>query len=863
MVAPPRIPVRASPRPETTNFTDTSIKDSSRTLLVQSPQGLTAQTTIAIGGSVLPSGNIRGSTQEVATDRSRQRVRPPPTARTDKPLPIIPEMLSTLSVQPSGMVHHKGEIDSTSFVSTCKSQQGLGSFQNASNFSVNQPVMIDHIEHLEVHQSSDANGNSLVTLSIVKADFSPKVFATMRDEYVLAGAEYNSSERDDPPRCHPDTRTRFLEELEAHIYSGSRFIWLHGPAGAGKSAIMQTLAEIISPSLACSTLFFSRLDKRQDCKKIFTTLAYNFAIVNAEYRRFLKDRLTSEPGFLAKSLQEQFKRLFILPFLDNHAATNARPWVVIIDGFDESSSETDQCRVLGLIRESILHHSTTTPFVWVISSRAEAHLNGPFSSIEAEIPSFWKTEVSIGTEEASRSAEIYFRTEFAQIRQNYADALPRLWPSEVDLVNLAVASWGLYIFSKTLSGYIAEEDPPDRLERIKYLIKHSGDTSANVSKGKRDNPFRLLDILYTMIMSDIPPNSSPVIPSDDPKRANPNTAYLLDVCNILQLKHHTVYIALRKLCSVLLIPPPEKAHEDGVQFRHVSFADFLVDESRSKEYHISLSNELLKIWQGYCKIAKQSLYQPGRITLTWEPENPAISVFELERRLAQRARSKWLELLTEFFHDSTLCRCNLQYRFSPKISEAVDVLRDLSPFIAGIPRNLGMISKIYYWLCRQHAPTRLQAHVVVRQFALGQLSENDLESMFQGILMRGWACYAPNNQIDLTGLRASEWDRLRQAARFGKEDLLGKHDDNSRVTWRVLGELLRAKEARAAQQGGITVTVMELRPSEFFVIIGPCAAYPPFEERRIPYLVFPFIEPIQTVGAQVSQESSSSSARML
>ncbi|KAJ3560596.1 hypothetical protein NP233_g10730 [Leucocoprinus birnbaumii] len=769
--------------------------------------------------------------------------RPSPSIRPDKELPPIPSM-------PPGMVHENIGIDTFGLV---PASQGLGFFQNASNFSVNQPVMIEHLGRLEIHQSSDSN-----------------VFAAMRNEYVLIGAEYNSSDRDDPPRCYPDTRTRFLDDLQTRIYSGTRVIWLYGPAGAGKSTIMQTLAETIAASLACSTLFFSRLHKRQDCKKIFTTIAYNFACVNVEYRRFLRDRLSSDPGFLAKSLEEQFKRLFILPFLNNRAVSNAKPWVIMIDGLDECNSEPDQCRVLDFIRKSILHYSASTPFVWVISSRMEAHLVGPFSLIESSIQDFWKVEVAIGTQEASKSAETFFRVEFAQIRQHHAGMLPRSWPSEAELVKLAVASWGLYIFSKTLSGYIAEEDPQNRLERIQLLIRQSGNTATSKAARKDgDNPFRLLDILYAMIMSDIPPKYLPTaksilafsliakaafytkdMPSDDSRSENPNVAYLLDVCNILDLSHHYAYRSLRKLYSVLLIPPPEKAHESGVQFRHVSFADFLTDESRSKEYYISLNDELLKIWQGYCRIAKQSMYQPGRITLAWEPANSLISGTDLERRLGRRARLKWLELLTEFFHDNPSCKCRLEYRFLPDISETVTVLRGLSPFIVNIPRNLGTISKLYYWLCKRHAPTQLKMRIVVRQFELGQLTEADLEAMFHGVLMKGWACYAPNNHIDLTGLRASEWDRFKHLAQSSEEDLPWRNDwdSDSKVTWSVLSELLRAKRTPAAQND-IIVTLMQLRQSETFVVIGPCRTYPPFEGRGIPYLVFPFVEPIQTVGA--------------
>ncbi|KAF9441485.1 hypothetical protein P691DRAFT_683745, partial [Macrolepiota fuliginosa MF-IS2] len=57
--------------------------------------------------------------------------------------------------------------------------------------------------------------------------------------YIIPGAEYNSAARDPPPRCHPDTRTQIRAELYKRFNDSTRIVWMHGPAGVGKSAIMQ------------------------------------------------------------------------------------------------------------------------------------------------------------------------------------------------------------------------------------------------------------------------------------------------------------------------------------------------------------------------------------------------------------------------------------------------------------------------------------------------------------------------------------------------------------------------------------------------------------------------------------------------
>ncbi|KAJ7686248.1 hypothetical protein B0H14DRAFT_2422155, partial [Mycena olivaceomarginata] len=57
------------------------------------------------------------------------------------------------------------------------------------------------------------------------------------------GALHDSAESYPQPQCHPETRTEMLDKLYrwATGTSSSPIRWLHGPAGAGKSAIMQTL----------------------------------------------------------------------------------------------------------------------------------------------------------------------------------------------------------------------------------------------------------------------------------------------------------------------------------------------------------------------------------------------------------------------------------------------------------------------------------------------------------------------------------------------------------------------------------------------------------------------------------------------
>ncbi|KAF9441385.1 hypothetical protein P691DRAFT_684064, partial [Macrolepiota fuliginosa MF-IS2] len=331
--------------------------------------------------------------------------------------------------------------------------------------------------------------------------------------YVIPGAEFNSAARDPPPKCHPNTRIQIRADLHNCINGTTRLIWMHGPAGVGKSAIMQTIAETVS---TCATLFFARSSDppRNDSKKVFTTLAYSLAVSNDSYYKYIEAKLSKDPFFLEKSLAEQFHRLFIAPFIGNLVDTGHQRWVVLLDGLDEcKNDENDQCRIVDLIRDSILNHTGTTPFVWIIASRPEAHLMAALRKLKVNFrdcpAEFWERGIPVDSDDAVQDIERYLHTEFTKIREDNLDSFPdpaSTWPSNGDFLKVAKASSGLFVFASTLTKYISVDRPASRLKLIMALIDQPTIYPTGVSQG----PFSLLDMLYTQVMSDIPDNLLPV-----------------------------------------------------------------------------------------------------------------------------------------------------------------------------------------------------------------------------------------------------------------------------------------------------------------------------------------------------------------
>ena len=97
-------------------------------------------------------------------------------------------------------------------------------------------------------------------------------------------AFHNSAERFDPPKCHPKTRLAVLTKIMKWIKWGDDIeafiLWVYGPAGAGKSAIAQTIAEMCEEEMILlASFFFSRNDpSRSNVKPLIATIAYQIIL---------------------------------------------------------------------------------------------------------------------------------------------------------------------------------------------------------------------------------------------------------------------------------------------------------------------------------------------------------------------------------------------------------------------------------------------------------------------------------------------------------------------------------------------------------------------------------------------------------
>ncbi|PPQ84050.1 hypothetical protein CVT25_000508, partial [Psilocybe cyanescens] len=216
---------------------------------------------------------------------------------------------------------------------------------------------------------------------------SPKGGFERLQEYVAHGAFHDSGERFDPPKCHDNTRVAIIKRIMDWI-SGldedtreALIMWLYGAAGAGKSAIAQTIAEILDDqNFVLASFFFWRNDpQRGTAKLLVTTLAYQLAVkLPPVFRERLGLVFENDHLITTRSLEAQFKALVREPLLElvHSGFSTTNHIVVIIDGLDECDDPNIQARIIDISFRLLSNRDI--PLKIFIASRPEIDISSSF-----------------------------------------------------------------------------------------------------------------------------------------------------------------------------------------------------------------------------------------------------------------------------------------------------------------------------------------------------------------------------------------------------------------------------------------------------------------------------------------------------
>ncbi|KAM6503999.1 hypothetical protein JOM56_000942, partial [Amanita muscaria] len=179
-----------------------------------------------------------------------------------------------------------------------------------------------------------------------------------------------------PPECHPGTRETVLNEIgewfEGSNLAKSPLLWLHGPAGVGKSVIAKTIARSHDRQVV-ATFFFSTSSNRS-AATLFPTLAWQLARAIPETKQHIIAALKNNGSLLTSEIKEQFEHLIAQPLKKRTMTstwTTSLP-VMVIDGIDECTHEYALSRFLQVLVRA--GESGDMPLRFIICSRPESRI---------------------------------------------------------------------------------------------------------------------------------------------------------------------------------------------------------------------------------------------------------------------------------------------------------------------------------------------------------------------------------------------------------------------------------------------------------------------------------------------------------
>jgi len=414
-------------------------------------------------------------------------------------------------------------------------------------------------------------------------------------QHITPGAFHNSEERYDPPKCHPRTRRAVLKKIMDWVKDANKvalILWLYGPAGAGKSAIAQTIAELLEEAgLLAAAFFFSRnAAGRNDKTPLVATLVYQLVKSIPEIRAHVLEAVEQDPALFSCSIQAQIQALIINPL--NTAANDetlaptllSRPTLIILDGLDECRTTSGQTQILNALSTAVkrLH----IPLCFLIASRPEHDIRQVFND-QSGLGSLSFSIALDDNYQPDDDIRVFLQSTFDEIKRNHPSRshLPASWPSWEDIGWLVRKSSGQFIFASTVAKYVNSRRhwPPDRLKII-----------FGQSEPVQEAPFAELDSLYHLILSSV---------ADTEKLKDllmilvfrpiwEHTTNIIE--GFLFLRPGEINMILTDLHSIIYVPSSgDECNEP--QFFHASFPDFLLDRSRSMDLFLDQGASYAKL----------------------------------------------------------------------------------------------------------------------------------------------------------------------------------------------------------------------------------------------------------------------------
>ena len=414
-------------------------------------------------------------------------------------------------------------------------------------------------------------------------------------------AAHDASARYPPPRCASGTREKVVADIMEWIKDPSpnrSILWLNGPFGNGKSAIMQTISEVLHRDsrlshLFAASFFFGRgMDRRDKAEYLIPTIAYQIAISDPRMRKLVDKALTQDPFILDKSIGAQLRCLITNPLQevarDPSSSGHFHSPTVIIDGLDECDGHDFQRNILNTISTAVLTDHVQLRFL--IASRPESQISETFHTQPLNHHHYHITLDNDCYVEMKQ----FLRSTFDEMCERRHDLMfvEHPWPSETDLSTLAHRASGQFLYANTVVRFV-DSDMAHPTHQLALILK---ERFGNVAA------FSSMDDLYTQILESChcQKNLLRLLSAIQCLRLISLVQTVADLAVMSGLELDNVLVILRCLPAIFRVEwlrqqdLPDGWPRQGfthlyspeVAVHHISFIEFLFDKSRSKKFHV-------------------------------------------------------------------------------------------------------------------------------------------------------------------------------------------------------------------------------------------------------------------------------------
>ncbi|KAF5324242.1 hypothetical protein D9619_011259 [Psilocybe cf. subviscida] len=405
-------------------------------------------------------------------------------------------------------------------------------------------------------------------------------------------AVLNEGGRADNAKCQPGTRKKVILQTEKWMNSleSDRILWLSGPAGGGKTAIMKTIAEqSMNQVVRTVNFFFFRGDTtRNSAHPVIPTLLYQlFQLYPASLSAITKD-LSRDSRILDKSIAQQCKLLSTLASVIQRSTPAGARIILLIDGLDECDVNAERSQKDILHALNALVHENDSPFRLLVASRLEARIQMAFNQLPSQPQTMFLDD------EYSPETDIrqFVETEFREIKRSHPSArsLPLEWPSDLDVEGIVTNSSGQFLYAATVMRYISHAStvPSLSLKRVQGIVPAA-----------KNSPFTHLDSIYIFILSQVDDLEATC---DMLSMTFVKKGFIVgpSVKELLSYYHPRYDQDLVDSCASELSSIIKLTEDGDIEFYHASLPDFLMDQARSGRNWIDINafrtKLLVKLW---------------------------------------------------------------------------------------------------------------------------------------------------------------------------------------------------------------------------------------------------------------------------